>query len=68
MSLLPQISFSDFIPTLHSTREFYTKTQYFSHYKSFPTIYLLQKERLNPTNYSKQEIIRKLFCELLEMI
>jgi hypothetical protein len=61
MSLLPQISFSDFIPTLYSTREFYTKTQYFSHYKSFPTIYFQQKQRLNPRIYYIQELIMELF-------
>jgi hypothetical protein len=61
MSLLPQISFSDFIRTLDSTRKFYTKTQYFSHYKSFPSIFLLQKQRLNPRIYYIQELIMKLF-------
>jgi hypothetical protein len=61
MSFLPQILFSNFIQTLNSTREFYPKTHYFSQYKSFYIIYLLQKQRLNPKNYSKQEIIMKLF-------
>jgi hypothetical protein len=55
MSFLPQILFSDFIQTLNSAREFYTRTHYFSRYKSFYTIYLLQKQRLNPRNYYIQE-------------
>jgi hypothetical protein len=55
MSFLPQIVFYDFIQTLNSTREFYTKTHYFSQYKSFSTIYGLQKQRLNPINYSIEE-------------
>ncbi len=53
--------FFDFIQVLHSTREFYTKDQYFSNPKLFSTISLLQKQRLKPGNYSKQEIIMKLF-------
>jgi hypothetical protein len=57
MSFLPLIMFSDFIQILHSARKFYTKTQHFSHYKSFSTISLHQKQRLNPRNYSKQELI-----------
>jgi hypothetical protein len=55
MSFLPQILFPDFIKTLNSAREFYTRSQYFSYYKSFSTIYLLQKQGLNPRNYSVQE-------------
>jgi hypothetical protein len=53
--------FSNFMQVLNSAREFYTKTQHFSHYKSFSTISLLQKERLNPKNYSTQELIMELF-------
>jgi hypothetical protein len=55
MGFIPQILFSDFIQTLNSTREIYSKTHYFSHYKSFSTIYILQKQRLNPRNYSIQQ-------------
>jgi hypothetical protein len=40
---------------------FYTKTQQISHYKSFSKISLLQKQRLNPRNYSKQDLIMELF-------
>jgi hypothetical protein len=52
---------SDFMQVLNSARDIYTKNYYFSNSKLFSTIYLLQKERLNPGNYSKKEIIMKLF-------
>jgi hypothetical protein len=53
--------FYDFIQVLHSAREFDTKNQYFSNSKLFSTISLLQKQRLNPKNYSKEELIMELF-------
>jgi hypothetical protein len=59
---------SDFIQVLNSARDVYTKNHYFTKHILFTTISLLQKQRLNPRNYSKQEIIMKLFYELLEMI
>jgi hypothetical protein len=46
---------------LNSARKFYTKDYYFSNSKLFSTISLLQKQRLNPRNYSKQELIMELF-------
>jgi hypothetical protein len=46
---------------LNSAREFYTKNHYFPKPILFTTISLLQKQRLNPRNYSKQELIMKLF-------
>jgi hypothetical protein len=52
---------SDFIQILNSARDVYTKNYYFSNSKLLPTISLLQKQRLNPRNYSKQELIMKLF-------
>jgi hypothetical protein len=58
----------DFIQVLNSARNSYTKNQYLSMHILFTIISLLQKQRLNPRNYSKQEIIMKLFYELLEMI
>jgi hypothetical protein len=61
MDFLPQILFSDFIQTLNSTREFYTKNHYFPKHLLFTTISSLQKQRLNPRNYYKNEIIMKLF-------
>jgi hypothetical protein len=51
----------DFMQVLNSARDNYTKNYYFSNSKIFSTISLLQKQRLNPGNYSKQEIIMKLF-------
>jgi hypothetical protein len=51
----------DFIQVLNSARDIYTKNHYFSKHVLFTTNYLLQKKRLNPRNYSKQEIIIKLF-------
>jgi hypothetical protein len=52
---------SNFIKVLNSARLVYTKNYYFSNSKLFSIISLLQKQRLNPRNYSKQEIIMKLF-------
>jgi hypothetical protein len=51
----------DFIQVPHSAREVYTKNQYFSNHRLFSTISLLQKQRLNPRNYSKQELIMEIF-------
>jgi hypothetical protein len=53
---------SDFMQVLNSARDIYTKNHYFSKSKLFSTISLLQKQRLNHGNYSKQEIIMKLFA------
>jgi hypothetical protein len=58
----------DFIQVLNSARDVYTKNYYFSKHILFTIISLPQKQRLNPRNYSKQEIIMKLFYLLLEMI
>jgi hypothetical protein len=60
--------FSDFKQVLNNARDIHTKNYYFSNTKLFSTISLLQKQRLNPGNYSKQEIIIKLFYELLEIV
>ena len=46
---------SDFMQVLNNARDIYTENHYFSNSKIFSTISLLQKQRLNPTNYSKQE-------------
>jgi hypothetical protein len=59
---------SNFMQVLNSAKDVYTKNYYFYNSKLFSTIFLLQKQRLNPRNYSKQEIIMNLFYELLEMI
>jgi hypothetical protein len=53
---------SGFIQVLNSARNVYTKNHYFSNYQSFSTISLLQKQGLNPENYSKQELIMELFA------
>jgi hypothetical protein len=52
--------FSDFIQVLNSARDVYTKNHYFSNSKLFSKIYLLQKQRLNPRNYSKLALIMEL--------
>jgi hypothetical protein len=52
---------SDFMWVPNSARDIYTKNHYFSNHILFTTISLLQKKRLNPRNYSKKEIIMKLF-------
>ncbi len=54
-----------FIQVLNSAREFYTKNYYFTMHILFTTIYLLQKQRLNPRNYSKQELIMELFASAI---
>jgi hypothetical protein len=59
---------SDFMQVQNNARNVYTKNHYFSKHILFTTVSLLQKQRLNPKNYSKQEIIMKLFYEPLEMI
>jgi hypothetical protein len=51
----------DFVLVLNSARDVYTKNHYFPKHILFTTISLLQNQRLNPRNYSKHEIIMKLF-------
>jgi hypothetical protein len=51
---------SDFMQVQNSARNVYTKNYYFPKFL-FTTISLLQKQRLNPRNYSMQEIIMKHF-------
>jgi hypothetical protein len=51
---------SNFMQVLNSASDIYTKNHYFPNSKLFSTISLLQKQRLNPRNYSKQEIIMKI--------
>jgi hypothetical protein len=47
----------DFMHALNSTRKHYTNNKYFYRHIIFTMIYLLQEHKLNPRNYSKQEII-----------
>jgi hypothetical protein len=60
--------FSDFMQVLNSVRDVYTKNHYFSNYKLFLTISLLQRQRINPRNYSKQELITEIFYKLLTIV
>jgi hypothetical protein len=60
--------FSDFMQVLHSAREVYTKNYYFSMHILFTKIYLLQKQILNPKNYSKQELIWNFLYKLLIVV
>jgi hypothetical protein len=50
----------NFMQVLNSARDIYTKNHYFSMHVLFTTISLLQKQRLNPRNYSKQELTLEL--------
>jgi hypothetical protein len=59
---------SDFIQVLNSARYVYTKNYYFPRHILFTIISLLQKQRLNPRSYSKQELITELFYKLLTMV
>jgi hypothetical protein len=52
---------SDFIQVLNSAMNFYTKNLYFLAHKLFSTKSLLHEQRLNPRNYSKQELIMEIF-------
>jgi hypothetical protein len=61
MIFIHLIMFYDFLQVLHSARKLYTKNQHFSNPKLFSTISLLQKHRLNPENYSRQQLITELF-------
>ncbi len=55
------IFLSGFMQVLDSIRKHYTKNEYFPKYILFPTISLLQEQKLNPRNCSKQEIIKSNF-------
>jgi hypothetical protein len=54
----------DFMQVLNIKRKHYTKDDYFSTHTLFSTIYLLQGQRLNPGNYSKQKINRSYFIQV----
>jgi hypothetical protein len=53
--------FSNFMQVLYSAKKFPIKNYYFSKHILFSTIYLLQEQKLNASNYSKQEIIMRIF-------
>jgi hypothetical protein len=46
----------DFLQVLHIKRSHSTKNYYLPMYIIFTIIYLLQKQKLNPTKYYEQEI------------
>jgi hypothetical protein len=50
------IMFFDFMQVLHIRSRHPTKNEYFPMHILFTTIYLLQEQKLNHSNYSKQEI------------
>jgi hypothetical protein len=56
----------DFIQVLHLKRSPSTRIDYFSTHIQFTTIYLLQGQKINPENYSKQEIIMSNFVQATE--
>jgi hypothetical protein len=47
---------SEFMQVLNSRRKHPTKNEYFYRQIIFTTIYLLQEQKLNPRNYSEQEL------------
>jgi hypothetical protein len=55
---------SYFMNVLNSVRKHYTKNEYFPKHIIFTTIYLLQEQRLNPRNYSEQEINMNFFYKI----
>jgi hypothetical protein len=57
MQFMDLIMLSDFMHVLDSIRKHYTNNEYFYRYILFTKIYLLQEQKLNPQNYSKQEVI-----------
>jgi hypothetical protein len=51
---------------LNSTRKHSTKNKYFHMPILFTTIYLMQEQKLNPRNYSKNDIIMTNFVQATE--
>jgi hypothetical protein len=54
---------SDYMQVLNSIRKHYTQNKYFPKPILFSIIYLLQEQKLNPRNYSKQKIIMSNFVQ-----
>jgi hypothetical protein len=63
MGIMALTTLYDFKKVLNSTRNFATKNYYFPMHILFTTIYLLQKQKLNPRIYSKQELIMSIFVQ-----
>jgi hypothetical protein len=59
---------SDFIQVLNIKRNPSTKNAHFSKPIQFTKIYLLQEHKLNPHNYSEQEINMSNFLKLMNMM
>jgi hypothetical protein len=53
MHLMSLNMLSDFMIVLNSMRKHPTKDEYFTKHIQFTTIYLLQKQKLNPNKYSR---------------
>jgi hypothetical protein len=53
----------DFIQVLKILGKYPTKNEYFPMHILCTTIYLLQKQELNPRIYSKQELIMSIFVQ-----
>jgi hypothetical protein len=51
----------DFLQVLYSATKFPTKDQYFFKHNLFPTIYLIHEQKLNTSNYPKNELILEIF-------
>jgi hypothetical protein len=60
--------FYDFMQVLNSIRKLPTKNDYFTKHIIFTTIYLLQDQKLNHRNYSRQKINRSNFYRIMTMI
>jgi hypothetical protein len=56
MRFMHLIMFFDFMQVLHIRSRHPTKNEYFPMHILFTTIYLLQEQKLNHSNYSEQEI------------
>jgi hypothetical protein len=63
MQFVDLIILSDFMQVLNTVRKHYPNNEYFYRHILFTMIYLFQENKLNPTNYSKQEIIMSNFVQ-----
>jgi hypothetical protein len=66
MQFMDLIMLSDFMQVLNNIRKHYTNNEYFYRHIPFIMIYLLQEHKLNPRDYSKQEIIMSHFVQAKE--
>jgi hypothetical protein len=57
---------SDFMQVLNIISKHYTKNEYFPKHIQFTMVYLLQEEKLNPRNYSEQELNMDNFVQATE--